>query len=124
MRSTSQRRLVLELVRESKVHPTADQVFEMARGKHPTIGRATVYRNLAVLADAGQLRRVTLPGQPERYDDPRVLHGHFYCRRCGVIHDLPLPATLPDRIGLPGHRTEECQVTLCGLCPKCQEESV
>jgi len=124
MRSTSQRRLVLELVRESKVHPTADQVFEMARGKHPTIGRATVYRNLAVLADAGQLRRVTLPGQPERYDDPRVLHGHFHCRRCGVIHDLPLPATLPDRIGLPGHRTEECQVTLSGLCPKCQEEPV
>ena len=58
--------LVLQLVRECKVHPTADQVFEMARGKHPTIGRATVYRNLALLADSGQLRRVTLPGQPER----------------------------------------------------------
>lgn len=122
MRNTSQRKLVLQLVRECRTHPTADQVFEMARGKHPTIGRATVYRNLALLADSGQLRRVTLPGQPERYDDPRILHGHFHCRKCGAILDLALPQTLPDRINLPGHRIESCQVSITGLCPRCQEE--
>ena len=124
MRNTSQRQLVLELVRSCKIHPTADQVFELAKTRHPTIGRATVYRNLAVLAETGQLRRVTLPGQPERYDDPRVFHGHFHCRRCGSIIDLEIPATLPEHIALPGHRTEECQISLCGLCPNCQEEPV
>ena len=124
MRNTAQRRLVLDLVRNGNLHPTADQVFELARDRHPTIGRATVYRNLSQLAEAGQLRRVTLPGQPERYDDPRIFHGHFHCRRCGAIYDLPLPRNLPERFSLAGCRTEECQVTLSGLCPKCQEDAV
>ena len=124
MRNTSQRKLVLQLVRECRTHPTADQVFELARGMHPTIGRATVYRNLALLADSGQLRRVTLPGQPERYDDPRILHGHFPGRKGGAIVDLSQPQALPDQINLPAHRIESCQVALTGRCPHCQEEMV
>ena len=43
---------------------------------------------------------------------------------CGKITDLDVPATLPEHIALPGHVTEECQVSLCGLCPNCQEEPV
>ena len=42
----------------------------------------------------------------------------------GKITDLDVPATLPEHIALPGHVTEECQVSLCGLCPNCQEEPV
>ena len=50
-RQTVQRSLVLEAVRASNDHPTAIDVFETVRGKHPSISRATVYRNLNVLAE-------------------------------------------------------------------------
>ena len=123
-RDTPQRKLVRTILKSCCDHPTAETIYNRLKPRYPELSLGTVYRNLAVLAETGQLRRVTLPGQPERYDDPRVFHGHFHCRRCGKITDLDVPATLPEHIALPGHVTEECQVSLCGLCPNCQEEPV
>ena len=57
-RNTIQRSLVLEAVNRLKCHATADQIYEEIVKNHPTISRATVYRNLALLADRGEIRRL------------------------------------------------------------------
>ena len=52
-RNTIQRQLVLSAVRQLQNHPTADEVYQKVQKSCPTISRATVYRNLKLLAEEG-----------------------------------------------------------------------
>ena len=63
---TRQRQLILEIIDAARNHPTAQEIFQKARGRMPAIALGTVYRNLGILADGGEIRRIVLPGQPER----------------------------------------------------------
>ena len=51
-RNTIQRQLVLSAVRQLQNHPTADEVYQKVQKSCPTISRATVYRNLKLLANS------------------------------------------------------------------------
>ena len=62
MVQTKQRQLILEAVRATNSHPTADELFQMIRRKLPTISLATVYRNLNFLSDIGEIRKLSMPG--------------------------------------------------------------
>ena len=53
-RNTRQRKLVLDAVRQSYNHPTADEIYNAVRAQDDKISRGTVYRNLNLLADAGR----------------------------------------------------------------------
>ena len=118
MRNTSQRQLVLELVRSCKIHPTADQVFELARSRHPTIGRATVYRNLGQFRKDGTIQVIGNVDGEERYDGDTSPHSHFICRSCGKVADLPFSeVAMPDTSGVG--RTDSCSVTFYGCCNDC-----
>ena len=92
---TRQRSLVLSLVNEARDHPTAHEIFLRAREQMPSISLGTVYRNLGLLADAGEIRRIIIAGQPERFDRTDDLHEHLICARCGRIIDRKFP-TLSD----------------------------
>ncbi len=123
-RNTRQRQLILDLMEGNHSHPTADEVYEHARAIDPHISRGTVYRNLNVLAQAGQLTRVTLPGSPDRYDCRVDHHYHFVCRKCGKTVDLPLEyrEELNASSGLPGYEVESHRLMLVGLCPDCRKK--
>lgn len=89
MKYSKQRELILNIVRENPVHPTASQVWQKAAEKMPTLGIATVYRNLNTLSDAGEITRI--PGEegaPDRFDGTICEHYHMRCRGCGRIFDL------------------------------------
>ena len=57
-RNTRQRKIVLEAVQEHHDHPSADQIYLEIRAKDPRISRGTVYRNLNVLSEEGQITHV------------------------------------------------------------------
>ena len=57
-RNTKQRKLVLDAVRQSYNHPTADEIYNVVRAQDDKISRGTVYRNLNLLADAGSVEKV------------------------------------------------------------------
>lgn len=61
MKYSRQRNLIFDIVRNTDVHPTPEWVYEQARQVMPSIGVATVYRNLNALAQAGQLKRIVSP---------------------------------------------------------------
>lgn len=88
MRYSRQRELILDIVRSNAVHPTAEWVYEQARKVMPTIGIATVYRNLNYLADSGRIGRIPSPDGAERYDGRTDCHYHMKCRQCGGLFDL------------------------------------
>ena len=88
-RNTIQRALVLEAVRSLHNHPTSADVYEVVREKHPNISRATVYRNLGVLANRGEVLRVEVPNGADRYGFLNRPHYHAKCRVCGGVFDVP-----------------------------------
>ena len=94
-RMTRQRRAILEAVRTSGEHPTADAVYGRVRARLPKISLGTVYRNLETLARAGLIGTVGLRGRRMRFDGTLERHDHIRCVDCGKIADVPA-ACLPD----------------------------
>ena len=90
MRYSKQRELILQQVQELQDHPTAEEIYKTALHLCPSLSLGTVYRNLNSLVEMGKVRRVCIPGQPDRFDHTLPWHGHLYCTRCGRVEDLPL----------------------------------
>jgi Fe2+ or Zn2+ uptake regulation protein len=124
-RHTRQRNIVLEVVRSTMDHPTADWVFRQARRRLPGISLATVYRNLKELAAEGLIREVHAGGQTARFDGNTGRHYHIRCLGCGRVSDLPL--SVDDRLEREAGRATNYAilghaVEVQGLCPGCQQD--
>lgn len=123
-RNTQQRQLVQELLENNYEHPTADEVYELARKKNPKISRGTVYRNLNALVKKGNLLKVALPVGPDHFDFETHKHYHFLCRSCNRVlnADLPYNEKLNEATAsIPGCKTEGHRLVLVGLCPDCNK---
>lgn len=71
-------------------HPTADALYASIRKEFPNISLGTVYRNLNLLAELGEIARFSCGDGSEHFDYVTEPHYHFVCKTCGAIHDLPL----------------------------------
>lgn len=125
-RNTIQRSLVYEAVHRLQSHATAEEIYDEIVKQHPTISRGTVYRNLNRLAEEGEIRRMEIPGGPDRYD--HRCHGHYHarCLQCGRVFDVEM-AYLQDLyqavtdahgFAISGH-----DIIFTGICPDCQAKS-
>lgn len=120
VRNTLQRELVREVMNENYTHPTAEEVYEKIHQKHPNISFATIYRNLNLLADQGELARLHMPEGPDHYDFTTKPHYHFLCTNCHRIVDIDVPYSADFNSICPeGCRTESHILTLLGLCDQC-----
>src|SRR5882672_7526392 len=75
------RRVVLDVVRATESHPTAEWVHQMVRRRLPRVSLGTVYRNLRLLVAEGLVNE--LPGPHARFDGNISEHHHFTCVACG-----------------------------------------
>ncbi|MGD9277844.1 MAG: transcriptional repressor, partial [Desulfobacterales bacterium] len=67
-RITKQRQVILEELRQMETHPSADEIYKVVRRRLPRISLGTVYRNLEVLAQMGEIQKLELSGSIKRYD--------------------------------------------------------
>lgn len=122
-RMTKQRSLVLETLRSMKTHPTADEIYQAVREKLPKISLGTVYRNLDLLTNSGEVVLIERAGSQKRFDGDSSPHQHVRCLSCGCVCDVhpPLPMVLPDVSGarIPGFRLSGIQVEVTGICAEC-----
>jgi Fur family ferric uptake transcriptional regulator len=125
-RITPQRKVILEELRMADSHPTADEVYKMARVRLPRISLGTVYRNLEILSQLGMIHKLELGGMQKRFDGKTQDHYHLRCLVCGCIEDVPMePQTVLEEsveeltdYKVLGHRLE-----FIGLCLTCREQS-
>ena len=89
-RNTIQRSFVLEAVNKLHCHATADEIYNEIARQHPTISRATVYRNLNLLSEMGEIRRLEIPGSADRFDHISSNHCHVKCEVCGRVFDVDM----------------------------------
>src|SRR5438477_10965167 len=79
LRLTGPRRVVLEVLRGSDAHPTAEFVHRLVRRRLPRVSLGTVYRNLRLLVAEGLAAEI--PGPHARFDAHMDAHHHFTCVR-------------------------------------------
>lgn len=128
MRNTPQRKLVLETVRQSLDHPTAETIYIRALKTAPKISLGTVYRNLAVLTELNEILKISSPCGPDHYDFNLSDHCHFVCKSCGEMCDIP-PHCAPSHEQL--HAPEKSgfdihghTLTYIGICPSCKNKKM
>jgi len=121
-RNSKQRQLVLETVRSVCCHPTAEEVFQMVREQNPNISLGTVYRNLNLLAEMGEILKLDLGGECDHFDGTSREHGHLVCGCCGAIEDLSCELSESVRALVSKELKREMEavnLTVTGLCKQC-----
>lgn len=119
LRATGSRVAVLRCVREVAKPVALADVVELLGGEAPD--RATVYRNLVDLADAGLLRRAHL-GDAWRFEEGDEEHAHFVCTKCGTVECAPevtLEVSKSGRASPHAVKDGDFQVQLHGVCDDC-----
>ena len=117
---------ILNCVRTTHTHPSADWVYEHVRTEVPDISLATVYRNLALFKEQGLIASVATVKGVERFDGNTQPHVHFICSECGAvidIHQLQTPESLrTEAESSIGCSVNACQLSFIGTCGSCLQE--
>ena len=123
-RNSRQRQMILEAVMARCDHPTADQIYLDVRARDERISRGTVYRNLGILSEDGDITNVKVP-TADRYDSRRERHYHLFCTRCGRVFDAPMSyhgewddTILPES----NFKINRHRVVFEGICSECSDE--
>ena len=90
LKYSKQREAIKTFLMSRKDHPTADQIYSAVREDHPNISLGTVYRNLALLEEVGEIQRLHVNGNTDRFDADVSNHYHFVCGTCGCVQDIPM----------------------------------
>lgn len=120
-RDTPQRKLIRSILHACTDHPTAETVYARARAIKPSIGFGTVYRNLSVLAEDGEILHLPIPGGADRYDGTVADHGHYFCRLCGAFGDIPTER-MADRLAPKGFAVDGLLLIVDGRCADCVKQ--
>ncbi len=123
-RLTKQRKVILEVLKNIRTHPTADEVYQMVKKTVPNMSLGTVYRNLEILSQCGLIRKIETGGGPKRFDGNINDHQHVRCIECGRLDDIQCESLdLRNEIsGIHcGYEIVDCNVEFLGICPRCQE---
>ena len=86
---TPQRQVILEELRKVNTHPSADEIYEMARKRLPRISLGTVYRNLEILSARGEIQKLEFGCSLKRFDGVAQDHYHIRCLDCDRVIDVP-----------------------------------
>lgn len=106
-------------------HPTAEIIYLSLREKDPKLSLGTVYRNLALLTELGEIQKISTGEGPEHFDGDVSRHQHFICRRCHRIEDIRIEnmsSLKKEAAELSGAEIEDVMVNFYGLCRECREQ--
>ena len=137
-----QREAIVQYLTGRTDHPSAESVYQALRQTHPNISLGTVYRNLALLADIGEIQKICTGDGADRFDgqlmripmdngsdrfDPNVVpHYHFLCRKCGCLQDVPMTALDSLNQLAQAHIdgiVESHALLFKGVCKRCSEDT-
>jgi len=126
LRTTRQRMIILEELKKHNDHPSADEIYERVRKRLPRISLGTVYRNLEVLSELGEIQKLELSGSLKRYDGIPGKHYHIRCVQCNRVDDAPIAPL--NRIENELYNTTVYEIIghnleFTGLCPDCTRKN-
>jgi len=125
-RFSRKREAILEAIRSTTLHPSAEWVYMKLKPEYPDLSLATVYRNIAEFMEDGKIISVGSVGGQERYDGCTNPHTHFVCDFCGCVIDVPEVDPMIDYNaveGAVGAIVSNYNLTFHGKCKNCSLNS-
>jgi Fur family peroxide stress response transcriptional regulator len=125
-RNTKQRRTILDTVERHGGHLTADEIYRLARRRHPHLSLGTVYRNLRMLTAQGAVRELDFGMAISYFETTKDPHYHLICRLCEQIVDIELPVErglmkiVMRAPGVGDFEIEEHRLDFIGVCAACR----
>jgi Fur family peroxide stress response transcriptional regulator len=124
-RMTKQKRVILEVLKNTKSHPTADWVYDKVKKKIPNISLGTIYRNLNILKNQGEILELCYGKGFSRFDGNATHHYHFTCDYCGKILDVETPPVTEMEESIArqfGVTVKRHRLEFYGTCPDCSTD--
>ena len=121
---SKKRDAILNVIRSTDCHPSAEWIYNQVKPVHPDISLGTVYRNLSLFEQNGDIITVATVDGQKRYDATTKPHTHFICECCGEVIDIETSDTdrdLYEKISSEhGFTVRSHNLTFYGLCVKCR----
>ncbi len=120
-----QRESIRNYLAGTKSHPTADMVYQAIRAEYPRISLGTVYRNLNLLVEQGEVQKISCGNGIDRFDYDTSDHYHFICKKCGCVLDLEMESISHINTIAASKFDGEIEGSISyfyGSCPKCMEK--
>lgn len=126
LRTTSQRALILDIIRRGGRHLDADEIYRRARKKEPRISLSTVYRSLLKFKELGLVGEYHFDDSHHHYEvKPSVNHHHLMCLECGRVIEFDydvLGEVMRQVPGAAGFEITETELRITGYCVECQQK--
>jgi len=122
LKYSRQREAIKDFLATRKDHPSADTIYLHLRRDFPNISLGTIYRNLTLLANLGEISRISVGESMDHFDFDTSVHYHFICGDCSDVIDLEIEnPLLLDNIKPPnfdGTITGHCTYFFgqCAIC--------
>lgn len=125
-RHSKKRDAILACIRESGIHPSAEWIYTQLKPEYPDLSLGTVYRNLALFRQSGEVVSVANVRGVERLDACTHPHAHFICEGCDAVFDVDVPAEDLRSIleKTYGCETRRSAMAFYGLCRHCREKNI
>jgi Fur family peroxide stress response transcriptional regulator len=125
-RITPQRIAILRVLSISKGHPSVEDIYEQVKEEFPTTSLATVYKNISMLKELGEVQELSFSAESSRYDGNRPdPHPHLICTRCKKIIDPDLESlesVSAELVRETGFSITSHRLDFFGICPDCQKK--
>jgi len=125
LKYSRQREAIMNYLANTKEHPTADTVYMNIRESYPNISLGTVYRNLNLLVEQGEISKFSCGDGCDRFDGNAKPHYHFVCNKCYKVYDLDMHIDSLNHINLIANAGFAGEVLghsaiFYGNCPECK----
>lgn len=127
LKYSRQRESIKNFLMQRCDHPTAETVYLGIKEDFPNISLGTVYRNLSLLADIGEILKISTDDGPDRFDGNIHPHYHFFCKDCGQVLDLEMESI--EHINVIASHKFAGRITgsvthFFGKCPECLKKEM
>lgn len=113
---------ILEMVRNSEGHLTAEEAFLLAKKKKIDVSMASIYRILGKLADDGLIRRFSVSGGADVFDKTLDEHEHLICSKCGKVKDIHIKDLKKKLIKEVGVEISDYELSINYICDDCKKK--
>lgn len=125
MNYSRQRESIKQYLMSTKEHPTADIIYQNVKKEYPKISLGTVYRNLTLLVEVGEVKKISTGDGTEHYDADTSAHSHYYCRCCHRLMDLEVTPSVDQILSASSAgigTVENASLLFTGVCRDCIRE--
>ncbi len=115
---------VFDYLKESKSHPSVDEIYKKLKPELPTLSKTSVYNILNLFIEHKLVVTVNVSSGEYRFEIAKEVHSHFKCTECGLVYDIPYIKPIWDEDFLDGFIVDSDEVVLKGKCKNCLQKTL